>query len=107
MTNKLTKLQRKLLKYINKNPNILFDSLQKHFNLSKNNLMDNLEILRDLGYLEKDTNFRGFVYPTINGKNYFEFERLYWYELIVKSVFCPIIVAFVTTLITLWLKGSL
>ena len=72
MSNQLTKLQRKLLKYIIKNPNILFDTLQKHFSLLKNDLIDNLTILRDLGYLEKDSNFRGFIYPTIQGKSYFE-----------------------------------
>lgn len=105
--NTLSNLQRKLLKYIVKNPNVLFDQIKKHFRISHDDLLDNLTILRNLGYLEQDCNFRGFVYPTTNGKNYFEFETKNSFEIVIKSVVCPIIVSFITTLITLWLKGSL
>lgn len=105
--NKLSKLQQNILKYIIQNPNVLFDSLLVHFKLSKNDLIDNLSYLRDLGLIERDTNFRGFVFPTITGKNFFEFKHQYWFELFIKSIFCPVLVAFITTLITLWLKGSL
>lgn len=105
--NKLSKLQQKLLKYIIENSNVVFDSLLVKFDLSKDFLIENLTYLRDLGLIEKDTNFRGFVNATILGKNYFEFKHQYWFELFIKSILCPIIVSFITTLVTLWLKGSL
>lgn len=68
----LSILQIKILNYICKNPIVLVDQLMKYFNLSKEDLTANLVVLRNLDLIEKDCNFRGYVYPTFKGKNYFK-----------------------------------
>lgn len=46
------------------------------------------------------------VIPTAKGIDYFSAETAISLEVALKSIFCPIIVAFITTLITLWLTSS-
>lgn len=111
---KLVGNQRKILKIIynstknSKNfqcyPKISASSILKHF---PNDLVtyDDLEYLRDIGLIEIGSYQK--VALTSKGRSYFKSRQLYWIEAIITSIFCPIVVAFFTTLITLWLKDSL
>ncbi len=47
----------------------------------------------------------GCYLPSSLGRNYFKLETIKSIEIVLTSIFCPIVVAFLTTLITLWLKG--
>lgn len=42
---------------------------------------------------------------TMNGKIYFDLKKQFFIEAVSKSIIAPIIVAFITTLITLLVKG--
>lgn len=46
------------------------------------------------------------VIVTAKGLDYFCSETATSLEIVLKSVVCPIVVAFITTLLTLWLKGQ-
>lgn len=74
----LSDLQIKILKYVCKTPNILVGQLAEKFKLSNEDLIANLTVLRNLNLIERDTNFRGFVYPTLQGKNYFKLNTANW-----------------------------
>lgn len=68
-------------------------------------LNEDLTYLKNLELIDCDYNWNYLL--TSKGRIYFRLELQYYFDTAVKSIFCPIVVAFVTTLITLWLKGSL
>ena len=110
---KLVGNQRKILKLIYKKtkhsknfndyPKIDIDVVLDK--LSNNIVIyDDLQHLEHLGYIQTSSTC---VALTAQGRSYFKLRHFFWIELCIKSVFCPILVAFITTLITLWLKGLL
>ena len=104
---KLVGNPRKIFKLIysryNTNNFINFDEFQSIFTNSQ-------ELEADLAYLKSleliDYDYHWNCLLTAKGRIYFKLEFLYYFEIVTKSIICPIIVAFITTLITLWLKGS-
>lgn len=106
--NNLTGTPRKIFKLIYKryNSNNLIDSDEiRNIYPNTQELEDDLTYLRNLGLIDHDYHWR--YYLTSKGRTYFKQETENSFEVIIKSIICPIIVAFITTLITLWLKGSL
>ncbi len=80
--------------------------LAEELNLNLEEIIKICNLLVDLNYislgkLELDP------FITIQGIDYFSMKKSQNYETFMKSIFCPILVALITTLITLWLKGSL
>lgn len=47
------------------------------------------------------------ILPKAKALNYFRFETYDNFEITIKSIIFPIIVSFLTTLLTMWLKGLL
>ena len=115
----LDKNSKKILKYINKH-----SSKQNTINaqtLSEKTALD-IDIVKEIAFhLNKDYlinivkkavatqdglqfyNTEQF-YPTNKGKEYFNVQRKEQINLYLRSIFCPIIVSLVTTLLTLLLK---
>ena len=106
--NKLVGTPRKLFKIIfnryNDNNFINSDELQSLFPNTQE-LNEDLMYLKSLELIDYDYSWNYLL--TSKGRIYFKLELLYYFETITKSILCPIIVALFTTLITLWLKGSL
>lgn len=102
----LVGIYRKMFKVIykacNKNCFIDYDQLKNTFPNSTT-LNEDLIYLCHLGLIYDDNYCRYHLTPT--GRMYFKNETSNSFEIIIKSIFCPIIVAFFTTLITLWLKS--
>ena len=100
------------------NPRKIFKLIYKRYN--SNNLINSDEIkilypniqelesdlcyLYSLGLIETDYQWNYLL--TSKGRTYFKNIFLEIFLTLTKSFFCPIIVAFVTTLITIWLKDS-
>lgn len=100
------------------NPRKIFKIIYKRYN--HNNLINSDEIrtifpnteeleedltyLHALGLIDHDYDWNYNL--TAKGRIYFKIETITSFEIVIKSILCPIIVAFITTLITLWLKGS-
>lgn len=68
-------------------------------------LEEDLKYLKSLELIDYDYNWNYLL--TARGRIYYKLKLSYYLDIVTKSIFCPIIVAFITTLITLWLKGSL
>lgn len=104
----LTGTPRKIFKVIFKkykvNSAISFNTLIKIFP-NQIELEDDLKYLETLNLIEHDYHWQ--YHLTSEGRIYFRAETMHSFETIMKSIICPVIVAFLTTLITLWLKGSL
>ncbi len=99
------------------NPKKIFKLIYKRYR--SNNLINSdeirtlfsndIELEEDLTYLHKlelvDHDYEWNYVLTSKGRIYF--KNILWevFFAVTKSIFCPIIVAFATTLITLWLKG--
>lgn len=66
-----------------------------------------IRLLEDEGYIVivEETNAYIRVTPTHKGRHFDEYERSEYKEFFMKSIFTPILVALITTLITLWLNG--
>ena len=102
---KLTGNKRKVLKCIYKN-----NGKYTRFNLynyvkfvSKDEVSLHIESLRKDNYIcLKGLNDN--LYLTSQGYSYFKNETADNFETCIKSIICPIIVSFLTTLLTLWLK---
>ena len=101
---------RKVLKVICKCKTINRTELCEKTKLNEREVYDICRSLNDDGYVS----YVGYSYNlkiTPKGCDYFAFKKAYWLELFLKSMFCPIVVAFftalITSLITLWLKGLL
>lgn len=99
--------QRKALKYIyNKTKNNIYvthSELSKYLNLSHSETMQLINILRNKDYLiiiGLDSKLKSSVKCT----DYFSAETTIAFETIIKSIICPIIVSFLTTLIAIWLS---
>lgn len=88
----------------NSNNLINSDELQCLFP-NEQELRDDLAYLKNLDLIDYDYNWNYLL--TSKGRIYFKLKLQYYFDTAVNSIFCPIIVAFITTLITLWLKGSL
>lgn len=67
-------------------------------------LEEDLIYLQSLKLIDRDCEWN--YYLTTQGRIYFKTETINSFEIVIKSIICPIVVAFFTTLITLWLKGS-
>lgn len=84
-------------------------SIHLHNRIHTEDLNGCLEILEDEGYIQITD--RESVVPTIipthKGKRFKEYRRAEIVNLLLKSFFAPIGVAFVTTLITLAVQGLL
>ena len=68
-------------------------------------LEEDLTYLHILDLIDHDYYWNYFLTP--KGRIYYKDIFIHFFIAITKSFFAPIIVAFITTLITLWLKGSL
>ncbi|EAC8001193.1 hypothetical protein QLI93_001572 [Listeria monocytogenes] len=68
-----------------------------------------LEMLSSLGFITMDTSTKPYwtIFLTDEGVSYFENSKIKTKDFILKSFLAPIIVSAITTLITLWLTGSL
>lgn len=104
---KLVGNQRKIFIYIYKNRNkglTRFDISRKIKSIPNHEVSMHLRELLKNGYISyiglNDT-----IDLTSKGLSYLNFRKSFWIETFIKSIFFPIIVAFLTTLITLWLKG--
>ena len=117
----MNKYARKILKYLNKhsskdNP-INIDTLYNQFNYDKNTidralkLLDNESLININRHLYAASNrvvsHMESFYPTTMGKNYRKDSTnkllLSSLKLFLKSIFCPILVSLITTLLTIWL----
>ena len=90
-------------RYNSKNP-INSDELTSLFSNTQE-LEDDLNYLKSLELIDYDYNWNYLL--TAKGRIYYKLKLSYYLDIATKSIFCPIIVALITTLITLWLKGSL
>lgn len=108
--NKLYGNKRKVLKVIVKNyrknnPITRFD-IPKLCKISKNEI----NLILDSLYSDKYFSYSGMNYSVIltdKGLSYFHSETCDNIEICIKSLVFPVVVSFFTTLITLWLRGSL
>ena len=105
---KLVGSQRKIFAYIYKNRNkglTRFDIPRNIKSIPNHEVSMHLRELLKNGYISyiglNDT-----IDLTSKGLSYFKYRKSFWLETFIKSILCPIIIAFITTLITLWLKGS-
>lgn len=94
---------KKIYKRYNSNNPINSDELIKLFS-NMSHLEQDLTYLHELGLIEVDSDYR--YYLTSLGRQYFKLETSDSFEIVIKSIFCPIIVAFFTTLVTMWLSSS-
>lgn len=104
----LTGNPKKVFKIIYKRykSNFLINSDEiRTFFSNENELEEDLTYLHKLDLIDHDYHWNYVL--TSTGRIYFKNIFLEFFFAITKSIFCPIIVAFITTLITLWLKGSL
>lgn len=106
---KLSGNKRKILRYIYKHQK---DNLTRFNIVDKFSHIPNVEIKKHVEALRKED----FIYYsglndnlklTSKGLSYLSLETQDNIETCIKSILFPIVVAFITTLITLWLKGSL
>lgn len=102
--------ERKILsvvfKYYKKNSLISKNELTQKLKLDKKDISLLCQSLCKKGYLTSvGTDYNPKI--TAKGIDYFSAEITNSFETMLKSIFCPIIVSFITTLITLLLKGSL
>lgn len=106
---KLNGHKRKILKYIyshQKQKLNRFNILDKFKFISREEVELHISEL----HREKYISYYGLndnIKLTSKGLSYFSNETQDSIETCVKSIFCPIIVSFLTTIITLWLKGTL
>ena len=107
--NKLYGNKRKILKLIvknyKKNNNITKFDIPKLCKISKNEIDLVLSSLWSDKYFSYGVNYH--IRLTEKGLSYFHSETCDNIEICIKSLIFPIAVSFFTTLITLWLKGSL
>lgn len=104
----LTGTPRKIFKLIFKryNSNNLINSDEiRTLYPNEQELEDDLQYLHDLGLIDHDYSWNYLL--TSKGRLYFKHETINSVEIVLKSIFCPIVVSFITTTITLLLKGSL
>lgn len=66
-----------------------------------------IRLLRDEGYIAIAEDISAYirVIPTHKGRYFDQYEQAEYKEFFMKSIFTPILVALITTLITLWLNG--
>lgn len=95
------KVFKKIYKRYNSNNLINSDELLKLFS-NETQLEQDLTYLHDLGLIEVDNNY--FYHLTSLGRQYFKLKTSDSFETVIKSIFCPIIVSIITTLITMWLS---
>lgn len=107
------------MKILTGKPKEIFNLIYKRYNSDNlinsdeiRNLFHNInELEEDLSFLHSldliDHDYHWNYVLTSKGRTYYKDLFLQYFFATTKSIFCPIIVAFVTTLITLWLKGSL
>lgn len=106
----MNKKEQIILKILNKetssNNGLAIDILSKMTNYSEEELE---ELLKDL--IKKELVYSKFLhisginidelyYSTLSGKQYFKNQKKKLLEKIFSNIFCPIIVSFITTLIT-------
>lgn len=97
------KLFKLIYKRYNDNNVISTDELKKLFP-NQIELEEDLSYLFNLGLIDHDYNWHFIL--TAKGRIYFKLKTKNSIEILLKSIFCPIIVSFITALITMWLKGS-
>lgn len=100
--------QRKALKF-------LYKSYKKNIQVSKVRLSEHLKLdYQQTSQICKElhnnnlVSFVGLNYDpkiTSNGIEYFSWETMTNIEVILKSIVCPVVVSFITTLITMWLSS--
>lgn len=99
--NNLTGNPRKLFKIIykryNKNNLINSDELSNLFPNTQE-LEEDLTYLHTLDLIDHDYDWNYLL--TAKGRIYFKTRRIFWFEKIITSIFFPLVVAFVTALIT-------
>ncbi len=93
---------KKIYKRYNSNNLINSDELLKLFP-NAIYLEQDLTYLHELGLIEIDSEYC--YHLTSSGRQYFKLETSDSFEIVIKSIFCPIIVAFFTTLVTMWLSS--
>lgn len=105
----LDKNSKKVLKQLNKfyeNSNFYVEekAISQMCNIDIYQTQTILKFLISNGYIEKHKNRELDLYhPTVDGKNYFSNKRKEFFKILFNSIFCPIIVSLVTTLLTIWL----
>ena len=120
----MNKYSRKILKYINKyaskNNPITREQLYKHFQYDKSTINGCINELTDLNFLDSNKTLIAYndmstmvdccnYWSTTIGKDYFINELktniINFLKIFFTSIFCPIIVSIITTLITIWLSS--
>ena len=110
----LIQFEKKILKICNtefkSGENITFFKLSQHMpGTSPKGILDCCESLRKKGYflLSPQKNGDVIVELTFEGTHYRQIRYTEVKDFLLKSVFVPIVVSAVTTLVTLWLKSLL
>lgn len=110
----MTKLERQFLnccnKYFSDRSLIGNKDLSRHILVSSLMLSKCAERLNENGYIKNLHKFKFYAFNfqlTYKGLNYKEFKIVELKSFLFRSVFIPIAVSVVTTLITLWLKSLL
>lgn len=104
---KLTGNKFKIFKYIFKHQNQdlnRFNISNCFKSISKNEVDLHIKTLCD----DKFISYSGLndnINLTSKGFDYFSEEKSYYIDLFLKSIFCPIIVSIITTLLTMWLAS--
>ena len=111
----------KILKYLNKfsskSKPISYDKIIAYTQYEEEIVNDSLKILEDKNYiitLVESFDYAGvfqlvpyYYYSTIKGREYFKNKRIKQFKNtmweLIRSIFHPVIVVFITTSITLWL----
>lgn len=102
---KLVGNQKKIFKIIYKhclNNKIINSCYFYNLDYNVDEFDDDIKYLieQDLIFCDYNWNYK----LTAKGRSYFKYRLSFWVETLIRSIFCPILVAFFTTLITLWLK---
>ena len=101
----------KILIAVKNSPNITLEDLAVKLNISENLVKDYVESLQKRGYINSTRKFltdsgeSRIVYGTfwkisVDGLNYLDLHRRWYKRFFVRSVLCPLIVSFVTSLVT-------
>ena len=108
----MNKKEKRILKLLNKetNPNkgLIINMLRKKTNYSEEELEELLEDLIKKGLVDSNfidiynVNIDKEYYSTLTGKQFFKNQKNKFLEKIFINIFCPIIVSFITTLITIF-----
>lgn len=105
------KILKLLIKHYN-NSNFYIDkrAIEQICNINSYQCSTSLNYLLSINYIEtipilNDSNVVCY-HPTISGKNHFINQRRNIYMFLSNSIFCPIIVSIITTLITLLIKSQ-